>query len=79
LVLPAIQESVNNTCGDFWSTVLRPVLPLLLPQLLKALQKEIDQVLDLDEVVLSAFVRDKAVLVDLFQKVSGLCEPWVHC
>jgi uncharacterized membrane protein YheB (UPF0754 family) len=45
-------------------------LPLLLPHILTALQTEIDQVLDLDQIVLSAFVRDKAVLVDLFQKVG---------
>jgi len=37
---------------------------------LGALQDEIDTVLDLDHVVLSAFVRDKEVLVDLFQKVG---------
>lgn len=53
-----------------WSILLRPVLPLLLPPILKALQREIDQVLDLEEVVLCAFVRDKDVLVDLFQKVG---------
>jgi uncharacterized membrane protein YheB (UPF0754 family) len=63
---------VEINCGDFWSWMLQPVLPLLLPHLLTALQREIDQVLDLDEIVLSAFVRDKAVLVDLFQKVGRI-------
>jgi uncharacterized membrane protein YheB (UPF0754 family) len=70
LLLPAVQESVETNCGDAWSWVLRPVLPLLLPHILTALQREIDDVLDLNEVVLTAFVRDKAVLVDLFQKVG---------
>lgn len=70
LLLPAIQENVLRNCGQTWSILLNPFLPILLPRLLKDLQKEIDQVLDLDQVVLSAFVRDKAVLVDLFQKVG---------
>jgi hypothetical protein len=70
LLLPAVRESVETNCGDIWSWVLQPILPLLLPHLLTALQREIDQVLDLEEIVLCAFVRDKAVLVDLFQKVG---------
>ncbi|KAG7350544.1 DUF445 domain containing protein [Nitzschia inconspicua] len=70
LLLPAVQESVEANCGEAWSWLLRPVLPLLLPHILTSLQREIDQVLDLEDVVLSAFVRDKAVLVDLFQKVG---------
>lgn len=49
---------------------MKPVLPLLLPLLLCRLQDEINQVLDLNQVVLQAFVRDKEVLVDLFQKVG---------
>ena len=53
-----------------WWMALRPVLPLLLRRLVVALQGEIEDVLDLRAVVLSAFVRDKAVLVDLFQKVG---------
>lgn len=70
MLLPAVQESVDTNCDAIWSVLLRPVLPLLLPHIMTALQTEIDSVLDLDEVVLSAFVRDKAVLVDLFQKVG---------
>mmetsp|Transcript_19319 Transcript_19319/g.29107 ORF Transcript_19319/g.29107 Transcript_19319/m.29107 type:complete len:503 (+) Transcript_19319:70-1578(+) len=70
LCLPAIQEHVERDCGPLLSTLLRPVLPLIVPHLLKALQNEIDSILNLEEVVLSAFVRDKIVLVDLFQKVG---------
>jgi uncharacterized membrane protein YheB (UPF0754 family) len=70
LLLPAVQDAVKRDCGDYWSIVLNPVLPILLPRILRALQQDIDQVLDLDHVVLQAFVRDKVVLVDLFQKVG---------
>jgi hypothetical protein len=71
MLLPAVQESVDTHCDALWSVLLRPVLPLLLPHIMTALQAEIDSVLDLDEVVLTAFVRDKAVLVDLFQVRCG--------
>jgi uncharacterized membrane protein YheB (UPF0754 family) len=67
---PVVQKSIERDCGDVWATIMKPVLPILLPLLVKRLQREIDQVLDLDQIVLSAFVRDKAVLVDLFQKVG---------
>jgi hypothetical protein len=70
LILPAVNERIRHDCGEYWSMLLQPVLPYLLPHILKELQKDIDQVLDLDHVVLSAFVRDKEVLVDLFQKVG---------
>lgn len=70
LILPAMEERVAKDCGQAWSTILKPVLPLLLPRLLKELNVEIDQVLNLNNIVLHAFVRDKEVLVDLFQKVG---------
>lgn len=67
---PAIQQSIERDCGTVWAAIMKPVLPLLLPLIVTRLQREIDQVLDLDQIVLEAFVRDKAVLVDLFQKVG---------
>ena len=70
LLLPAVTKSVHENCGAAWSTVLAPVLPILLPHILTKLQSEIDVVLDLQDVVLQAFIRDKVVLVDLFQKVG---------
>jgi uncharacterized membrane protein YheB (UPF0754 family) len=70
LLLPAVETAVHRDCGEVWSWALKPVLPILLPWVVRALQRDIDQVLDLDHVVLSAFVRDKVVLVDLFQKVG---------
>jgi hypothetical protein len=70
LLLPGIQNSVDERCNSVWAWILRPVLPILLPSIVIALQDEIDTVLDLEHVVLSAFVRDKHILVDLFQKVG---------
>ena len=70
LLLPAIQESIREDCGMAWATTLQPLLPILLPYLVQHLQKEIDDVMDLDQIVLQAFVRDKVVLVDLFQRVG---------
>jgi hypothetical protein len=70
LLLPGIQHSVDERCSNVWAWILRPVLPVLLPYIVTALQHEIDTVLDLDHIVLSAFVRDKHILVDLFQKVG---------
>ena len=65
LLLPAVQERVRDECGAHWARVLQPVLPLLLRHLLSKLQQEIDTCLDLHHIVLSAFVRDKGVLVDV--------------
>ena len=70
LLLPAVQESIQRDCGDYWYSVLNPLLPMLLTHLLGELQKEINVVVDLPYVVNNAFVRDKVVLVDLFQKVG---------
>lgn len=68
LLAPAVQEAVRRDCGEGWAAALRPVLPWVLTRLVRNLQTEIDGVLDLKSVVMSAFVRDKEVLVDLFQK-----------
>jgi uncharacterized membrane protein YheB (UPF0754 family) len=70
LLRAPIQEAIERDCGSIWAAIMKPVLPILLPLIVKRLQVEIDQVLDLDQIVLEAFVRDKAVLVDLFQKVG---------
>lgn len=70
LLSPPIEAAIERDCGNVWAAIMKPVLPLLLPLLVKRLQREIDQVLDLDHIVLSAFIRDKGVLVDLFQKVG---------
>jgi len=69
-----LQEPILNTvakdCGIYWSKLLQPILPFLLSKIINELQKDIEDVLDLPTMVLNAFVRDKVVLVDLFQKVG---------
>ena len=73
LLLPIIEEELLEELpkyyGDLIIRLIRPVLPYVLSQVMSNLQKEIDDILDLKSVVLDAFVRDKKVLVELFQKV----------
>ena len=70
LLLPAVQAQITEDCGVAWSKALAPLLPFLLHYLLTQLREEIDSCLNLQSIVLDAFVRDKVVLVDLFQKVG---------
>ena len=76
LLLPGIQDSVDLVVSKdglverWYSWGVKRVLQYLMPHLVASLKREIDQVLDLEKIVLSAFVRDKATLVDLFQKVG---------
>jgi uncharacterized membrane protein YheB (UPF0754 family) len=83
LMLPGILDSVDVNLGGggadggggggsgrWYAWALKQSLPWLMPHLVTNLKREIDQVLNLEKVVLSAFVRDKAILVDLFQKVG---------
>ena len=70
LLMPCVLESIRDDCGPYWARVLQPVLPMILTRLVGLLQEEVEDVLDLRSVVLSAFVRDKEVLVDLFQRVG---------
>ena len=65
-----VHEAIQRDCGTYWATALKPFLPLILSHVVKQLQEDIEQVLDLESVVLNAFVRDKVVLVELFQKVG---------
>jgi len=77
LLLPGIEDSVDSALahsdrmgGGLYAWGVKQILPWLMPHLVTNLKKEIDQILDLENLVLSAFVRDKATLVDLFQKVG---------
>jgi uncharacterized membrane protein YheB (UPF0754 family) len=70
LLSPAVEETVRQDCGRYWANLLHPVLPFLLTRVITALQGEINTVLDIETLVLQAFVRDKKVLNDLFQKVG---------
>eukprot|EP00854_Cymbomonas_tetramitiformis_P021119 gene21119-25358_t len=72
LLSPTVQESIRRDApnGAWWAWVLGPLLPWALARVVRELQSNVDEVLDLREVVLSAFMRDKLVLVELFQKVG---------
>ncbi len=71
LLLPIVEDELRNEpYGDLWVKVLHPFLPQILSFVVGKLQEEIEDILDLRSVVLEAFVRDKVVLVDLFQKVG---------
>lgn len=72
LLLPtvtgAIEEHAPN--GRWWAWALKPFLPWALRRVVVELQEEIETVLDPERVVMSAFVRDKRVLVELFERVG---------
>jgi len=68
LLLPGILDSVDD--GRWYAWGLKKTLPWLMPHLVTSLKQEIDQVLNLEKVVLTAFVRDKSTLINLFQKVG---------
>ena len=71
LLQPIVEkELLQEPYGDLLVKILRPFLPLILPYVVANLQKEIEGLLDLRVVVLEAFMRDKQVLVELFQKVN---------
>lgn len=70
LLAPAVADAIRRDCGAHWAALLHPILPALLTHVVRKLQGEINDVLDLERLVMTAFVRDKKVLNDLFQKVG---------
>lgn len=73
LLQPMVEgELLKEPYGALVVKILHPLLPLILTRVVANLQKEIEDILDLRECVCEAFVRDKIVLVDLFQKVNCL-------
>jgi uncharacterized membrane protein YheB (UPF0754 family) len=84
LLLPIIEAELLQELPQYYGQLIikliRPVLPYILRKVMANLQQEIDDILDLESVVLDAFVRDKKVLVELFQKVCNhmtLCEACI--
>lgn len=70
LLQPIVEEELRKEpFGDVLVKLLCPILPFILTRVVANLQKEIEGLLDLRSVVLEAFMRDKVVLVELFQKV----------
>ena len=78
LLQPLVEEELmKEPYGKVIVRILQPILPMLLTRVVANLQKEIEDILDLQSVVLEAFMRDKKVLVELFQKV---CIPfYLYC
>ena len=73
LLQPLVEEELmKEPYGKVVVKILQPILPMLLTRVVANLQKEIEGILDLQSVVLEAFLRDKKVLVELFQKVCIL-------
>ena len=73
LLQPLVEEELmKEPYGIVVVKILQPILPMLLTRVVANLQKEIEGLLDLQSVVLEAFMRDKKVLVELFQKVCQI-------
>ena len=76
LLLPLVEEELRRDGGEKYGeimvNIMHPFLPMILTRVISNLQLEIAGILDLRSVVLQAFMRDKVVLVDLFQKVKSI-------
>ena len=74
LLLPLVEDELRieggKKYGDIMVKIMHPFLPMILTRVISNLQIEIADVLDLRSVVLQGFMRDKVVLVELFQKVK---------
>mmetsp|Transcript_7921 Transcript_7921/g.17538 ORF Transcript_7921/g.17538 Transcript_7921/m.17538 type:complete len:494 (-) Transcript_7921:79-1560(-) len=72
LLRPAIEDAIRREAphGEAWAFLLQPFLQWALTRVVRRLQRDVDKVLDLEEVVTDAFTRDVQVLVELFQKVG---------
>lgn len=74
LLLPLVEDELRieggKKYGDIMVKIMHPFLPMILTRVISNLQIEIADILDLRSVVLQGFMRDKVVLVELFQKVK---------
>jgi len=72
LLQPSIEEAIRRDApnGQVWAAIMRPFLPFFLSRVVSELQRDVESVLDIEQVVTSAFLRDKRVLVELFLKVG---------
>lgn len=72
LLEPIVAEAIERDAswGEVWISVLRPQLKPVLRDVVRKMQADIDQILDLREVVSSAFLSDRALLGQLFQKAG---------
>lgn len=72
LLEPAVAEAIEREVkwGKLWIQVLRPKLNDVLVEVVQKMQADINQLLDLRAVVSSAFLKDKVLLGELFQKAG---------
>ncbi|CAJ1423201.1 unnamed protein product, partial [Effrenium voratum] len=72
LLEPSVANAIEHDAawGEVWITLTRPQLRPVLVELVKDMQREIESLLDLKQVVSSAFLRDKVLLGELFQKAG---------
>eukprot|EP00931_Biecheleriopsis_adriatica_P087220 TRINITY_DN61721_c0_g1_i1.p1 TRINITY_DN61721_c0_g1~~TRINITY_DN61721_c0_g1_i1.p1 ORF type:complete len:561 (+),score=93.22 TRINITY_DN61721_c0_g1_i1:105-1787(+) len=72
LLEPSVARAIEHDAkwGEVWITLIRPSLRPVLIDLVKEMQRDIESLLDLQEVVSSAFLKDKVLLGELFQKAG---------
>jgi len=72
LLEPSVAQAIEKDArwGEAWITLIRPQLRPVLVELVKTMKDDIESLLDLEEVVSSAFLRDKVLLGELFQKAG---------
>jgi len=72
LLEPAVAEAIERevSWGKLWIQVLRPKLNEVLVEVVQKMQADINELLDLRAVVSSAFLKDKVLLGELFQKAG---------
>lgn len=72
LLEPSVASAIEEDAswGEAWLCAVRPFLRPALVELVKKLQQEIDSLIDLRKVVQSAFLADKVLLGQLFQKAG---------
>lgn len=72
LLEPTVIESIEKQVPDgrTYTRTLRPLLRGILIEIVRSMQRDITEVLDLGEVVSSAFLRDKVLLGELFQQAG---------
>lgn len=72
LLEPSVAQCIEQDAawGEIWISLTRPQLRTVLIELVKEMQRDIESLLDLKQVVSSAFLRDKVLLGELFQKAG---------
>ncbi|CAE7803791.1 unnamed protein product [Symbiodinium sp. CCMP2592] len=72
LLEPSVAQCIEQDAawGEVWISLIRPQLRTVLTELVKEMQRDIESLLDLKQVVSSAFLRDKVLLGELFQKAG---------